>query len=121
MKLGELDVYRLSREIGKSCWNIYSNFDWETRKIIGHQWIRSTDSISANIAEGFGRFHYLDKNKFNYNARGSLYESLDWTQKLLERNIVSESECQTIISKLQDCLRKLNGYIKSTKKQAKAK
>ncbi|HRZ29314.1 MAG TPA: four helix bundle protein [Candidatus Paceibacterota bacterium] len=44
--------------------------------IIGTQFITAIDSIGANIAEGCGRFHYLDKNKFMYNARGSLMESI---------------------------------------------
>ena len=36
----------------------------------------SIGSIGSNLAEGYGRFHYLDRNKFNYNARGSLIEAL---------------------------------------------
>jgi four helix bundle protein len=85
MKLGELEVYKLAREISREVWLIYERLDWRDKKIMGDQWIRSVDSISANVAEGFGRFHYLDKNKFNYNARGSLFEVLDWTDKLHER------------------------------------
>jgi four helix bundle protein len=44
--------------------------------IIGSQFITAINSIGANIAEGYGRFHYLDKNKFMYNARGSLMENI---------------------------------------------
>jgi len=43
---------------------------------MGDQFIRSIDSITANIAEGFGRFHFLDRRKFYYNARGSLLEAI---------------------------------------------
>lgn len=54
--------------------------------------IRSVDSVGANIAEGYGRFHYLDKNKFYYNARGSLLESKHWFELLDERRLVGQPE-----------------------------
>lgn len=87
------------------------------KKVIGDQWIRAIDSISANIAEAYGRYHYLDKNKFYYNARGSLYESLDWTEKLHERDEITTSDKQYIIKNLLVVKRKLNTQIKRTKKQ----
>ena len=62
--LRELEVYRLSRELSKIGWQIYNEIDWRVKKIIGDQFITSTDSIGANIAEGYKRFHYLDKIKF---------------------------------------------------------
>ncbi len=115
MKLGEFEIYKLSRETSKYVWEIYDQFDWKVRKTIGDQWLTSTDSISANIAEGFGRFHFLDKNKFYYNARGSLFEALDWTDKLTERKIISEKQSKYIISKLIYLRIKLNTHIRSNK------
>ena len=44
---------------------------------LADQILRATRSITANIAEGYGRFHYLDSSKFLSNARGSVYELLD--------------------------------------------
>jgi len=119
MKLWELEVYKISREVSKQAWLIYQRFDWKDKKVIGDQWITAIDSISANIAEGFGRFHYLDKNKFNYNARGSLFEALDWTDKLYERKKITQEEYGLLMEKLKNCHIKLNGYIKSTKSQVK--
>ena len=63
--------------------------DWKLQKIIGDQWITSIDSVGSNIAEGYGRFHYLDKIKFYYNARGSLLESKHWLDRLYERRIIT--------------------------------
>ncbi len=117
MQLKDLEYYQLSREISLYVWNIYRDFDWQTKKIIGDQWIRSTDSVSANIAEAYGRFHYLDKNKFYYNARGSLYETLDWTEKLCERAMINEEQKQYILSTLLTVKWKLNAQIKRTKQQ----
>ena len=85
--LKDLEVYQLSRQLSKIGWEIYEIFDWETKKIVGFQFIESTDSVGANIAEGYKRFHYLDKIKFFYNARASLSEANDhWIELLLERN-----------------------------------
>src|SRR3989339_840124 len=117
MLLKDLEVYKLTRELSKKVWEKYECMNWEDKKIIGDQWIRAIDSISANIAEGFGRFHYLDKNKFNYNARGSLFESLDWTEKLFERKKITDKEYVLLMDKLKQCHKKLNSYIKMTKSQ----
>ena len=75
LSLDKLEVYILSRQLSKISWNIYEKQDWKLRKIIGDQFICATDSVGANIAEGYGRYHYLDKIKFYYNARASLKES----------------------------------------------
>src|SRR5438045_5873091 len=44
---------------------------------LGDQLLRAAHSTTANIAEGYGRFHYLDNAKFCSNARGSCWEVLD--------------------------------------------
>ena len=117
MKLEDLEIYALSRKISRGAWEIYKNFDWQDRKIIGDQFISSIDSISANIAEGFGRFHYLDKNKFNYNSRGSLLEGLHWLELLHERDKIKEDIFLALKNDLTNLHRGLNSYINSTKNQ----
>jgi len=83
----------------------YNELNWQDKKIMGDQFISSIDSIGANIAEGFGRYHYLDKNKFNYNARGSLLEAIYWIDILKERGRAD--------SKLADVL-KFNRLLKKS-------
>lgn len=96
IKLQDLEVYKLARELSKIGWEIYHSFDWQTKKIIGDQFITSTDSVGANIAEGYGRFHYLDRIKFYYNARGSLIESTEhWVELLKERNFINQNTYNT--------------------------
>lgn len=115
MELKDLEIYKLAAEICREAWKIYVKFTWQDKKIIGDQWITSVDSIGANIAEGFGRYHYLDKNKFNYNARASLLESTHWIQLLRERGKIDEEEFKSIETKLKLLHLKLNIYIRSTK------
>jgi four helix bundle protein len=87
------------------------------KRTIGTQFIRAIDSIGANMAEGFGKYHYLDKNRFNYNARGSLLESIYWVDLLYQRGIINNKEHKDFYLKLEKLHIKLNNYIKITKSQ----
>jgi four helix bundle protein len=122
ISIHDLDVYKLARQLSKMAWEIYPNMSFEDRKHIGDQFLRSTDSIGANIAEGYARFYFLDKVRFYYNARASQSESTDhWLELLLERNKISPDffdKYKTISKELQV---KLNNFIKQTKDENKAK
>lgn len=59
--LNKIKVYELSREYSRIGWVVYQKLDWRIKKIIDDQFITSVDSSGSNIAEGYGRFHYLDK------------------------------------------------------------
>ena len=114
--LKELIVYQLARQLSKIGWDIYSKMSFEDKKHIGDQFIRSTDSIGANIAEGYSRFHFLDKVRFYYNSRASQSEATDhWLELLLERNKISQETFDTYKSISKDLQIKLNNFIKQTK------
>jgi four helix bundle protein len=70
--LKNLEVYQSSRQLSTMAWKIFYRLNYEDKKHIGDQFLRSVDSIGANIAEGYGRFHYLDNVRFYYNARASI-------------------------------------------------
>lgn len=94
--LKDLKVYQLSRELSKFAWNRYEELDWRAKKVIGDQFIASIDSVGANVAEGYGRFHYLEKVKFYYNARGSLLEAKHWSDLFYERKLISKKDCDKL-------------------------
>ena len=104
----------MARGASRAGWEIYKNFNWHQQNIIGDQFIRSLDSVGANLAEGYGRFHFLDKIKFYYNARGSLLEVIHWLNLMRERDLVGEKPANDLESKLKDLHFKLNRLIKST-------
>jgi four helix bundle protein len=116
MELRDLEVYQIARALSDDAWSIYDRLNWQDKKVIGNQFIRAVDSVGANIAEGFGRFHFLDRNKFNYNARGSLFESVHWLDLLMKRNKISEDEFRSFGTRIKDLGVKLNNYIQSTKR-----
>jgi len=51
MDIKDIESYKLAREISKDAWDIYSRLNFNKQKIIGDQFIRSVDSIAANIAD----------------------------------------------------------------------
>ena len=111
--LKDLKIYQKALIIGNKSWEIYKNFTWQVKKTIGDQFIRAIDSIGANIAEGYGRFHYLDRIKFYYNARGSFLESLHWLELLKNRDLITEKDYSSISNLLEDLNFSLNAFIKS--------
>lgn len=113
--LGKLEIYQDALELSKIGWEIYSRMNYGNKKIIGDQFITAIDSIGANIAEGYGRFHYLDRVKFYYNSRGSIFESKHWSLLLKDRQIINEDEFNNLIEKLNSLHKKLNSHIKKIK------
>ena len=115
--LGDLEVYQLARELSAMAWKIYDTLDWQDKKTMGDQFIRSADSVGANIAEGYGRFHYLDKIRFYYNSRGSLLESVaHWSELLCERERITTEQLAAIKEVGNQLHLKLNNLIKATYK-----
>ncbi|MSU75064.1 MAG: four helix bundle protein [Candidatus Magasanikbacteria bacterium] len=117
LTLDNLVVYQQTREYSRQAWQIYERLRWQQKKIIGDQMITSVDSVGANTAEGYGRFHYLDKIKFYYNARGSLLESKHWIELFYERKIVNQAELNKMIKLQSEILLKLNLLIQSQYKR----
>jgi four helix bundle protein len=113
--LDNLQVYRLARDLSRIGWLIHQKLDWQMKKIMGDQFISAIDSIGANIAEGYGRYHYLDKIKFYYNARASYNEAiLHWSSLLKERILVDHQDYCALIKVASEFAPRLNSFISST-------
>jgi four helix bundle protein len=108
--LDNLEVYTLAHEIGSLAWKIYNQLDRSFQFHIGNQFLDAADSISANIAEGYGRYHFKDVINFNNYARGSAYETSDWVRKLKVRELADENALNQIIEMLHIEIQKINGY-----------
>jgi four helix bundle protein len=111
--LKDLEVYKLAHQLGNETYEyviLWKHFDKET---LGKQLIRSIDSISLNIAEGYGRYYYKENKQFCYYSRGSLYESADALRKAKERKLISEEIYLILSKKMQNLAYKVNNYITS--------
>ena len=114
-KLGSLDIYKISLQLSDKAWQIYTTLPKQFQYDIGSQFIRSVDSVGANIAEGYGRYHYKDSAKFYYNARGSLWESKHWILLLKKRDFINETEFQEFLTSVELLGKKLNSFINRLK------
>lgn len=118
--LEELDVYKLALQLSDIAWKVYETLTWQDKKIMGDQFISSSDSIGANIAEGYGRFHSLDKIRFYYNSRGSYFEARKhWLELFRKRNKIDEKLYNDFCSIASKFEIKLNNFISITYKQKK--
>ncbi len=115
LKLNDIEAYRVAFRLSNYVWNIvYRNWDFFAKKAIGVQFVNAVDSISANIAEGFGRHFKRDKINFYRFSKGSLKESFDWNEKSKFRNLLSEEEYKHIFNELEKMPKALNSLIKYT-------
>ena len=114
LKIGDISAYKISYDLGNKVWSIVLKWDYFARDTIGKQLARCIDSISANIAEGFGRFHKKDRIKFYYNARGSVFEAQNWLKKAKDRGLINDEEFEEILSEIRQLPKEINQLIKFT-------
>jgi four helix bundle protein len=81
---------------------------------------RAADSIGANIAEAFGRFHFGEKLQFLYYARGSLFETKYWLNRALKRQLMNGEQVNTYATQLTSLARQLNAFAGGLKTQRKS-
>ena len=73
----DLEVYQVAREFRNAMYRVTKRLPDEEKFALANQVRRAAVSLTNNIAEGHGRFHFLEQIKFMLQARGSLEELLD--------------------------------------------
>lgn len=111
LKLNDLSAYRIAFNLSNYVWEIVITWDYFSKDTLGKQFTRAIDSISANIAEGFGRYSKKDKIKFYRYALGSLKESLDWNEKARKRNLIKKEDYNYIFKELNKLPKEINSLI----------
>lgn len=101
-----IEIYKLTEEFPKR----------ETYGIID-QIRRAASSVGANIAEGFGRFHYKDKIKFYYNARGSACEVQNFLFLSQDLNYIDKKVARELFTKYENLNKRINNFINSVQKK----
>ena len=111
LKLNDIDCYRRAFTLSQDIWQIVLSWDWFAKKAVGTQYVTSVDSVSSNIAEGFGRYFKKDKILFYHYSLGSVMESLDWTQKSWKRGLLSEKQYQHVLKELKALPREIHQLV----------
>jgi four helix bundle protein len=111
----DLQVWRLARELRKLSYSLICGFPSEERYVLSSQLRRAAISITANIAEGFGRYSYQENLQFCRQARGSAFEVRDHLTTALDANYITPELYKKADALTQRVIQTLNGYIRSTK------
>jgi four helix bundle protein len=108
----DLEVYQVARGFRKTMYRLASRLAEDEKFALANQIRRAAVSMTNNIAEGHGRFHFLEQIKFMLQSRGSLEELLDDVNVCADERYLP---IQGIESLRQEglCVHKLiNGYIR---------
>lgn len=115
----DLEAWKLAREFRKEVSVLCKAFPKEEKYRLVDQLLRASRSISANIAEGDGRFHFQENIQYCRQARGSLIEWFDHFTCALDEQYISSEVFEAINQKHLHLLKVLNGYISYLKKRKK--
>lgn len=118
----DLNVYKKCRlfriEISKV---VSQHFPDHEKYSLSSQIIRSSRSVTANIAEGAGRYHFQENIQFCRTSRGSLTETLEHLIVAYDEKYIDADTLKRLKQLFEECLKLLNGYILYLKKQKNLK
>lgn len=109
----DLPVYKTCRNFRKEVSKIVrTRFPKEEKFLLSSQALDAVRSVTANIAEGFGRFHYQENIQFCRQSRGSLTETMEHLITAFDDDYIDKIELETINQLYKGCLKEINSYIK---------
>lgn len=110
----DLEIWQLSIKLAKDVYKLTESFPQTEKYGMSDQIKRAVVSVSTNIAEGFGRFHYKDKKNFLYNARGSLMEVKSLLYLATQLFALPQTHFLDINKQIINVSVKLNNFIQAT-------
>ena len=108
----ELEVYRMAELAADRIYELLRSWPAFDKSTVGEQLVRAADSIGANIAEGYGRFHFGDQIRFFYFARGSLFEVKYWLRRAERRGLIEPDVSENAARYFDTMRQKLNALIR---------
>jgi four helix bundle protein len=108
----DLEVYKKAREFRKRMYGVARRLPDFEKYELGRQIRRASVSLTNNIAEGHGRYHYLDEIKFELQARGSLAELVDDLNVCEDEHYLSPTDIADLREQASEVQRLINGYIR---------
>lgn len=113
----KLECWKSAVEFRKQIAQLTQSFPVSEKYQLTSQLIRASRSVSTNIAEGYGRFHFKDQIKFCMNARGSLTECCDHLIIAEELGYIQTGQLSKLLAQAESAGIVLNGYIRYLRKR----
>src|SRR5262245_26223550 len=114
----DLEVYKAAREFRKAMYSVSRCLPDFEKYDLGRQIRRAAVSLTNNMAEGHGRFHYPDQIRFFLHSRGSLEELVDDLNVCLDENYVSNEQVEELKEQASGVLILINGYLRHLRNRA---
>ena len=112
----DLEIYQRALRISEETWDIVRTWSYFHQDTLGKQMVRASDSISANIAEGYGRYTFKERIRFCHFARGSLFEYETHLRLARIRGLVDQTTYSKSKEEAWALSRLLNGFIRYLRK-----
>jgi four helix bundle protein len=110
----DLEVWKVGRELRQEIYKLAKSLPEFEKFGLANQLRRAAISVTANVAEGFGRFGYQENAQFCRQARGSLYELRDHLTTCVDSEYLPLAEGRRLDQIAQRATQLLNGYLRST-------
>jgi four helix bundle protein len=115
----DLKVYQVAREFRKAMYRIAGRLPDVEKFGLASQIRRAAVSLTNNIAEGHGRYHYLDQIKFTLQSRGSLEELIDDLNVCADEKYLGIEEIESLKQQGWRIRQLIDGYIRYLREQNK--
>ena len=112
----DLECWKLGRDIRRVIYSLTKKFPKEETYGLTQHLKKTARSITNNIAEGYGRFHFQENIQFCRISRGSAYEAVDQLLEANDEKYIAKYELQETRELINKFLRVLNGYINYLKR-----
>jgi len=116
-----LEFYQDSLKLLKATYRLANELPNYERYNLSDQMRRASCSILLNIAESYGRYHYLERLRFLYIARGSLSETLSSFIIAESLGYCTTEQLNWVRSLKGKIEKNLNGYCNFIKSQQQGK
>ncbi|TES90011.1 MAG: four helix bundle protein [Candidatus Cloacimonadota bacterium] len=113
----DLKVYIMAREFSRKISKLIKKLPEEEEYNLKHQMRKAKLSVTNNIAEGYGRYHYQENIQFCRMSRGSICEIIDDINECYDEGYIDENYRDDLKRDAYELIRVLNGYIASNKRQ----
>lgn len=115
-KLEDLKAWAEARKLGRMIYEAVRSLPAEEKYGVKRHMLENARNAPANIAEGFGRFHYQESIQFYRVARGCLEEQHNDVYICLDRDYISQPTANNLLYQIDLVEKLLNGLVGSAHK-----